>query len=308
MDRPRRERPQIREEDLPNLAEILAQEQPDVELVDAQAAPPPQPRSRKALLLSFVALGIAALAVLAAILASGKKTDEPKPPPRVAIKPEGRPEAKKEPEVQVPALAPEVLRARVAAHLGRAKRHLRAGKLRSAQFFLDQVLILDPGHAEAKALMAKLEAKVEERAKLAAAAAEAAAARRARRAAASRRQVAAAKKTKPKEEPKKVAVAKQPEEEEPKKPPPKPAAKPAAQSKSGELVIRSRPDSLVHLDGVPLGSTPMTEVKLAPGRHAVRLRVGGYEPYFKEFDLKPGEQLVLDVQLKPEAELPKKGK
>lgn len=302
MDRPRRERPQIREEDLPNLAELLAQEQPDLELVEARAAPAPQPRTRKALLLSFVALGVAAMAVLVAVLATGKKEDEPKPPPRVAIKPEGRPDQK--PQVQVQPLAPEVLQSRVAAHLGRAKRHLRVGKLRSAQFFLDQVLILDPGHAEAKALMAKLEAKVEERAKLAAAAAEAAAARRARRAAATRR-YAAAKKAKPKEEPKKVAAApKQPEPEEPKKPPPKPAA----DAKSGELVIRSKPDALVHLDGVPLGSTPMTEVKLAPGRHAVRLRVGGYEPYFKEFDLKPGEQLVLDVQLKPEVELPRKAK
>lgn len=64
-----------------------------------------------------------------------------------------------------------------------------------------------------------------------------------------------------------------------------------------QVTILSNPASaVVELDGKPRGVTPWTG-EVAPGAHAVRLTLQGYEPELRDFDLPPGRAIDVPVTL-----------
>lgn len=70
---------------------------------------------------------------------------------------------------------------------------------------------------------------------------------------------------------------------------------------AAKLRVRSDPaDALVHVDGKPVGTTPLDSLNLAPGRHEVRLERRGYSAARREIEGRPGETVDLDLRLERE--------
>jgi hypothetical protein len=235
-------------------------------------------RQKKYVLLSVMTLFIAVLAVAAALLLRSRSDDEPLSP-KLAVKPAGAVKADDTPEEpsEVSGVDPSTQQ-KVKQHLARAKRHIRAGRWRSALFFLDQVLIHDPTHAEAKALMAKVEKRA--KGKPGVQPVRLSSRRRARVA-------SAPKPSKPKASRSRPRVARARVE-----------AKPEIVIQEAEVAIVSKPSATVHLDGVLLGKTPLRGVTVQPGRHTLRVFEEGYIAYTKEVELKPSQKKTIEVKLK----------
>ena len=238
-----------------------------VDLPEGPTAPPsPAAKSRRYALWSFIALFLAVLAVVAALFLR-RQGDEEGPARRAVIQPAGEPT-----EATTPAPQPTGEDPRVATHLKRAKKYMRAGNWRSALFFLDQVLILDPTHPEAQQLISTVE----------------------------RRMAAAGHAVKPRRRhlPPRVAVARA------KKPRAKAAAPSPGPAKpepatEADVAFLSKPNATVYLDGVLLGKTPLRDVSLAAGKHALKLVEDGHKPYVKEIEIKGGQNRTFEVQLQP---------
>lgn len=246
-----------------------------VDLPEAPQPPRPASKSRSYALWSFLALLLAVLAVVAALMLRRQDGDEA-PARRALIQPAGETGE----ETAAPAPVPTGQDPKVTAHLTRAKKYIRAGNWRSALFFLDQVLILNPTHSEAQQLMSTVEHRM---------AAAGHAVKPRRRPAPARAAVARAKKPRAKV----AAAAPAPAKPEP--------------PTEAEVALLSKPSATVYLDGVLLGKTPLRDVSLAAGRHALKLIEDGYVPYVKEIEVKGGQKRTFEVQLQPVAVAAKPG-
>ncbi len=77
-------------------------------------------------------------------------------------------------------------------------------------------------------------------------------------------------------------------------PTPAPTPTPVARA---QLVISARPWADVEIDGKPYGRTPLANVTVEPGEHAVELVHPGYWPRRRRVVLFPGSAVRLDVDL-----------
>jgi hypothetical protein len=68
----------------------------------------------------------------------------------------------------------------------------------------------------------------------------------------------------------------------------------------GELKVVVLPWAEVAVDGTPVGTAPVTK-RLAPGSHTVRLTHTDYKPLIKRVEIRPGETLRLNVNMKDDA-------
>jgi hypothetical protein len=70
---------------------------------------------------------------------------------------------------------------------------------------------------------------------------------------------------------------------------------------AGTLSLATRPWSWVYVDGAYLGPTPLTDVKLSPGYHTLRVERDGFEGYSTTVTVVAGRSLTMpDVILVPE--------
>ncbi|MCC6808487.1 MAG: serine/threonine protein kinase [Deltaproteobacteria bacterium] len=82
--------------------------------------------------------------------------------------------------------------------------------------------------------------------------------------------------------------------------PPRDAAKPIA-PKKGELRILVQPYGVIYADGERLGMTPEVEVlKLAPGRHQVRIEHPKFDPIYRTVEIAAGRRQTLRVEFAQE--------
>ena len=81
--------------------------------------------------------------------------------------------------------------------------------------------------------------------------------------------------------------------------PPRPT--PTADVANGTLRLRIVPWADVSLDGRPVGATPLKALSLPPGAHTVRLQHPSYRPLQKRVNVRAGEVVVLEVDLREEA-------
>jgi len=70
---------------------------------------------------------------------------------------------------------------------------------------------------------------------------------------------------------------------------------------NGTLRLRIVPWADVSLDGRPVGATPLKALSLPPGAHTVRLQHPSYRPLQKRVNVRAGEVVVLEVDLREEA-------
>jgi TonB family protein len=74
--------------------------------------------------------------------------------------------------------------------------------------------------------------------------------------------------------------------------------RPVAATGVGE--VQSNPSGAsVSIDGVPAGSTPLTDLKLKPGSHRVEVTRDGYEPWSGSLSVLPGRPARVDAVLRP---------
>lgn len=70
----------------------------------------------------------------------------------------------------------------------------------------------------------------------------------------------------------------------------------------GSLTVRSAVlASAVFIDGQPAGPTPLIGRDVTAGEHSVEVRAAGFETYIERVDVKPGEVLAIDADVKPSA-------
>jgi serine/threonine protein kinase len=81
--------------------------------------------------------------------------------------------------------------------------------------------------------------------------------------------------------------------------PPRPT--PTAGVANGTLRLRIVPWADVSLDGRPVGTTPLKALSLPPGVHTVRLQHPSFRPLQKRVNVRAGEVVVLEVDLREEA-------
>jgi hypothetical protein len=269
------------------MTEVPNSVNPDPPAIDPDPPLPPpvaetvraRGRQKKYVLLSVVTLFIAVLTVVAALLLRSRTADEP-PAKKIDVKPAGA-VTNDEPEQPAPEAKPDpTTQQKIKQHLSRAKRHIRAARWRSALFFLDQVLIHDPTHAEARALMAKVEKRA--KGKPGAAPVRLASRRRARAV------YKGPKTPRTPRTPRSRARAPRARAE----------AKPEVVLQEAEVAILSKPSATAHLDGVLLGKTPLRGVTVQPGRHTLKVFEEGYIAYTKEIEVKPTQKKTIEVKLK----------
>lgn len=68
---------------------------------------------------------------------------------------------------------------------------------------------------------------------------------------------------------------------------------------AGIVAIDSPIPGEVVIDGRPAGTTPVTNLKLAPGRHTVEVRADSYKPWGQKIEVISGELLTLTADMKP---------
>ncbi len=73
-----------------------------------------------------------------------------------------------------------------------------------------------------------------------------------------------------------------------------------AQPATSSAVI-ARPWATVFVDDKPQGTTPLSQLTLLPGSHAVRLENPGFLPLKRTITIRPGETTALKVDLPQEA-------
>jgi hypothetical protein len=78
-----------------------------------------------------------------------------------------------------------------------------------------------------------------------------------------------------------------------------PAAAPAVAR--GHLQIGVTPWADVTLDGVPVGTTPLSPVALAPGTYTARLEHPDYKPLLRKVTIRAGETTPLRLDLRQDA-------
>lgn len=85
---------------------------------------------------------------------------------------------------------------------------------------------------------------------------------------------------------------------------PAPVARPASEAGSGvanepgRLYVSSRPWGEVHVDGQPVGNTPLLDFSLPPGRHVITILRDGFLPLEREIFVEPGAEIrLIDLTL-----------
>jgi serine/threonine protein kinase len=81
----------------------------------------------------------------------------------------------------------------------------------------------------------------------------------------------------------------------------RPKPTPTPDAANGTLRLRIVPWAEVSLDGRPVGTTPLKALSLSPGVHTVRLQHPSYRPLQKRVNVRAGEVVVLEVDLREEA-------
>jgi hypothetical protein len=84
-------------------------------------------------------------------------------------------------------------------------------------------------------------------------------------------------------------------------------AEPTAESRPGTVpermghleVVSVPPDGVVTLDGRLVGLTPLDQVELRPGKHALVIEVHGYQPYIGTVTVEAGGGASLEAHLAP---------
>lgn len=305
-------------------------ETPLLPAMSAPAAAPAASGGRsKTLLWSFAALFIAAAAVIVAfLLLKQKEAPEQPADPSAAIVHEPRdvtqPVAKETSRQLGSDNNVDDQKKRAAAHIARAKKQIKLRKWRAALFFLDQVLILDSEHAEARRLLSFVERKATGKTTVASAMdpqpGSAAAVEAPKRPPGAAVAIAPTRKARPPVKRGRTRMAMRSRARRA-RPAPKPVVKPRpakvkpavvkpaitlrpARIKQAGLQVTSTPTAMVYLDGIPLGNTPLKGIRLAPGLHNVKLVEAGYLAYVKEVTLESGQERLLDVKLQPKPKKP----
>ncbi len=68
----------------------------------------------------------------------------------------------------------------------------------------------------------------------------------------------------------------------------------------GELTIYSTTEGAsVEIDGKSQGVLPMASIILEPGQHTIKVQLRGWTDYIDTFEIKPGEELELEIDLIP---------
>ncbi|HWP36326.1 MAG TPA: protein kinase [Gemmatimonadales bacterium] len=79
-----------------------------------------------------------------------------------------------------------------------------------------------------------------------------------------------------------------------------PAATPSVPA---TLFVNATPWGQLYIDGQLIGNTPRGNLRLTPGRHAVRIQREGFEPYERTLTVTPGEVVRLtDIELRPRSQ------
>jgi hypothetical protein len=82
-------------------------------------------------------------------------------------------------------------------------------------------------------------------------------------------------------------------------PRPAPAPAPPARKASARLSIDSDPFAVIELDGKPLGTTPLYQLPVPPGRHALRAETGDGRVQRRAIDLAPGAKSSIRLRWPP---------
>jgi hypothetical protein len=83
-------------------------------------------------------------------------------------------------------------------------------------------------------------------------------------------------------------------------PPPHPPAAPPPEVEPAVVNFNSEPaDAVIVIDSNPAGHTPAT-LTLAPGRHVIELRLGGYRPWMRSMVVTPGSHPSIRATLEKE--------
>jgi len=68
----------------------------------------------------------------------------------------------------------------------------------------------------------------------------------------------------------------------------------------GYLSINTTPWGLLYIDGRIQGNTPVVGLEVTPGIHALRVERSGFQPYERDIDVTPGQEIrLLGITLKP---------
>ena len=81
-------------------------------------------------------------------------------------------------------------------------------------------------------------------------------------------------------------------------------ARPAAPAPGTADIVSTPPGASVSVDGRPAGETPLSGLKLKPGRHQVALVLEGHEPWSGTVDVRAGEKGRVEARLRPLAKRP----
>lgn len=173
------------------------------------------------------------------------------------------------------------LEVRASPLIRKARASIRTGKWQEAANFLDQVLIMDPHHKDAKKLMPKVERGLKRKGRTAV---SGRAKRRAAMLAAARER--AARERAARERAARAARAK------------------AAAPKEAVLQISSKPAATAYVDGIHRGETPLRGIKLPPGTHLVTLKGDGLKTYTTQVALAPGQVRSLEIHLETKTVTP----
>ncbi|UCF20870.1 MAG: PEGA domain-containing protein [Gemmatimonadota bacterium] len=67
----------------------------------------------------------------------------------------------------------------------------------------------------------------------------------------------------------------------------------------GTLAVSTRPWGVLYVDSELIGNTPRTNVQVAAGTHVVRIMRDGFEPFERQIEVAPGQDLRLtDIVLR----------
>jgi hypothetical protein len=59
----------------------------------------------------------------------------------------------------------------------------------------------------------------------------------------------------------------------------------------GRLYVNATPWGVLSIDGEVIGNTPRTDVEIAAGTHLIRVTQDGFEPYERQVEIAPGQEL-----------------
>jgi TonB family protein len=81
-------------------------------------------------------------------------------------------------------------------------------------------------------------------------------------------------------------------------------ARPAAPAQGGADVVSTPPGASVSVDGRPVGTTPLTGLKLKPGKRRLEVALDGHETWTQTVDVAAGETGRIEVRLQALARPP----